>query len=513
MSILPLVPALSFAVCFALTPIVRRLASRVGLVDRPDRVRKLHGTTIPVAGGIAILLAVSAALVAALVIPGPLRDELVGHAGFLLGLLLAGLVISALGVVDDLVTLRGRYKLLGQVLAVGIVMAAGVVVRKIQLFGWDVELGLLSVPFTLFWLLGAINSLNLIDGMDGLLSSVGLIVAAALGAMALFGGQAVAACVAFALAGALLAFLRYNFPPASIFLGDCGSMLIGLLVGAVGIQGSLKAPATVALCAPVVILTVPLFDTAMAIVRRKLTGRSIYATDRAHLHHCLLRRGLSNRHVLLLVSFFCVVAAAGALVSLFCHSELLAVMVMAAVAGVFVTTRLFGHAEFVLVKERLRGALAPLLNGRSGSEPREIRVRLQGSVEWEELWGELTLCATDLQLAAVCLDVNAPAMHEGYYASWRHPGYRPEGRGSWHTEIPVRAEGLLLGRVQVSGHEHDESFWEKINAVAKVIGCFTTAIGCRPSTLGRQPRAGGRQPVAGNRWPRADSRQPIADSR
>ena len=105
-------------------------------------------------------------------------------------------------------------------LAASIVMGSGVLVRNVQVFGWDIELGLLAVPFTLFWLLGAINALNLIDGMDGLLSSVGLIVAAALGAMALLGGQAVAACVAFALAAALLAFLRYNFPPASIFLGD-----------------------------------------------------------------------------------------------------------------------------------------------------------------------------------------------------------------------------------------------------------------------------------------------------
>jgi hypothetical protein len=107
-------------------------------------------------------------------------------------------------------------------------------------------------------------------------------------------------------------------------------MLVGLLIGAVAIRAALKAPATVALCAPVAILTVPLFDTAMAIVRRKLTGRSIYATDRAHLHHCLLRRGLSNRRVLLLVSFFSVVAAGGALVSVCCRSELLAVLAMLA---------------------------------------------------------------------------------------------------------------------------------------------------------------------------------------
>jgi UDP-GlcNAc:undecaprenyl-phosphate GlcNAc-1-phosphate transferase len=493
--------ALSFGVAFALTPLVRLLARRVGLVDRPDGVRKLHSRSIPVAGGIGILLAVGAALGAALLVPGPLRDELAEQGAFVVGLLLAGVLICAVGVVDDFVTLRGRYKLLGQVLAVGIVMASGVVVRHLRLFGWDVELGLLAVPFTLFWLLGAINSLNLIDGMDGLLSSLGLIVAAALGALALVGGQDVAACVALALAGALLAFLRYNFPPASIFLGDSGSMLIGLLVGAVGIQGALKGPATVALCAPVAVLTIPLFDTAMAIVRRKLTGRSIYATDRGHLHHCLLRHGFSSRRVLLVVSSLSVVAAAGAFVSLSLENELLAVLVMVAVVGVFVLTRLFGHAEFLLVRERLRGVLGPFFPGRAGSAPREIRVRLQGTVDWEALWEELTGCAADLRLAAVCLDVNAPSLHEGYYASWRHPAYRPEGRGAWQTEIPVYAERLPIGRVQISGHENDEAFWDKIAAVAKVIGSFDARVA--GSREAEAPTAGRAPPVV--RAPRGPS--------
>src|SRR5581483_6199758 len=120
--------------------------------------------------------------------------------------------------------LRGRHKLVGQCIAVGIVIVGGVRVEHIHLFDWTLELGLLSVPFTGFILLGAINSLNLIDGMDGLLSSVGLIITLAMGALAAVGHHWIAACIALSLAGALLGFLRYNFPPASIFLGDAGSM-------------------------------------------------------------------------------------------------------------------------------------------------------------------------------------------------------------------------------------------------------------------------------------------------
>src|SRR5205807_3125260 len=238
------------------------------------------------------------------------------------------------GLVDDFIRLRGRHKLLGQVVSVLIVMSFGLVVHQISLFGWQVELGLLAYPFTMLWLLGAINSLNLIDGMDGLLSSVGLILTIAIAAIAILAGQSAQAAVAVAMAGALAAFLRYNFPPASIFLGDSGSMLIGLVVGTLAIQSSLKTTATVAMCAPLAILSVPFFDTLMAIVRRKLTGRSIYTTDRGHLHHCLLRRGLSSTRVLLLVSAFSLLTAVSALASLAFHNEFLCVFTVAAVASI-----------------------------------------------------------------------------------------------------------------------------------------------------------------------------------
>src|SRR5262249_14448388 len=200
--------------------------------------------------------------------------------------------------------------------AVTIVISSGLVVERVRLFHYHLEFGLLAIPFTIFWLLGAINALNLIDGMDGLLTSVGLIISAAIAVMAAYQGHWMAACMAVALAGALLGFLVYNFPPARMFLGDSGSMLIGLVIGVLALQSSLKGPATVALTAPAAILAIPIFDTAAAILRRKLTGRSIYTTDRGHLHHCLLGRGLSTRVVLLCISSFCLLTGLGALASL-----------------------------------------------------------------------------------------------------------------------------------------------------------------------------------------------------
>src|SRR5262245_10512270 len=353
--------AASLLLCLALTPVARALARRVRLVDRPDNRRKMHGRAVPVAGGLPILLSACLALAGALWFFAPLPPSPTGQNPNLLGLLLGSLFICAVGLADDFGYLRGRHKLVGQCFAVGIVIVAGVQVRQIHVFDWTLELGLLSVPFTGFILLGAINSLNLIDGMDGLLSSVGLIITLAMAALAAVGGHWVAACIALALAGALLGFLRYNFPPASIFLGDSGSMVIGLVVGVLAIESSLKGPATVALAAPTALLTIPILDTLAAIVRRKLTGRSIYSTDRAHLHHCLLRHGLSHRRALLLVACLCLLTVVGALASLACKNEVLAILSGLAVVGILVLTRMFGHAEFVLLQKRFAAIAVSVL--------------------------------------------------------------------------------------------------------------------------------------------------------
>src|SRR6266849_622065 len=351
--ILFVVFGLSLVFCLFLTPLFRLLALRWNLVDKPDDRRKMHRQPIPVAGGIPILVSGCLALGAMLLMPNFLREMMLEDAHWLIGVLLAVLVICAVGVLDDFGYLRGRHKLAGQVLAAGIVIASGLVVRNIRIFGWNIELGNLSVPFTAFFLVGAINSLNLLDGMDGLLSIVGLIICPAMAAMALMGGYWSAAALAVALAGGLAGFLFYNYPPASIFLGDSGSMLIGLVVGVLAIQSSLKGAATVALAAPLAALTIPLLDTTAAILRRKLTGRSIYTTDRGHLHHCLLNRGLSTRYVLLVVSLFALLPVLGGVTNLAFNNELLAVTASVTAVSILVVARLFGNAELVLVCKRL----------------------------------------------------------------------------------------------------------------------------------------------------------------
>ena len=349
----------SLMLCLILTPVAGALARRCKLLDHPDLRRKMHVRAVPVAGGLPILLSACATL-AGILWFFPIAES-DGPNPNMIGLLLGSLTICAVGLADDFGCLRGRHKLAGQCFAVGIVILGGVQVQHVHVFHWTLELGLLSIPFTGFILLGAINSLNLIDGMDGLLSSVGLIITLAMAALSAAGGHWLAACIALALAGALLGFLRYNLPPASIFLGDSGSMVIGLVVGVLAIESSLKAPATIALAAPTALLTIPVFDTFVAILRRTLTGRSIYTTDRGHLHHCLLRRGLNTYAVLLLIWGFCLITVAGVLASLAFKNELFAILSALTVVSILVVSRLFGHGELSLVSQRVRSVCLSFL--------------------------------------------------------------------------------------------------------------------------------------------------------
>ena len=282
---------LTGALCALLTPPLRKFAIKCGHVDNPDGARKVHAKPIPLAGGVAILISSIVSLLTLNAIGWSSINASDADRPFLVGLLAASIFICILGVIDDHVLLRGKYKLAGQLMAVAIIISSGVVIRDLNLFGFHLELGILAVPFTALWLVGAINSLNLIDGMDGMLSSVGLIICVTLAIMALLCGQVTTALLAITLAGALAGFLCYNFPPASVFLGDAGSMLIGLLIGVLAVRSSLKGPAAVALTIPVALLSIPFFDTFAAIARRKLTGKSLYVPDREHFHHCLQRRG------------------------------------------------------------------------------------------------------------------------------------------------------------------------------------------------------------------------------
>lgn len=441
----------AFLACLAIVPFAKRFAFRNGIVDSPDKKRKLHGRTIPLAGGIAVFTTLLITITFAIVFDLGMAERIVANAGQAIGLLLASVIILAIGVVDDKYGMRGRQKLAGQCIAVGVLIFCGFRFSTMSFMGYEMPMHFLSIGLVAIWLLGTINALNLIDGADGLASTIGAIVSGSIVFMALENHPSEAAMAA-ALTGALVGFLVYNFPPASVFLGDAGSMLIGLLVGALAIRCSVKEAATFTLIAPIAILTVPIFDSVAAIVRRRLTGRSIYQVDRGHLHHTLLERGIGPRRMLLWVAGLCLITGIGGVLSVILQQDWIAALSVVMVITFLVAGRIFGFAEFRLLSGRANKiARSFLMSPREQQKQvRETTVRLQGSRNWGQLWESITEFAETHELSDVKLDLSLPWLHEGFHATWDR-SVRVEAHEEWHSRLPLAVNGTVYGRLEVSG--------------------------------------------------------------
>lgn len=294
-----------------LIPFVTKAAYALGRVDEPD-ARKVHTVPIPRLGGIAIFLGFCIAVATIeLLTPGPLFPR----TGPFMGLLIGAGLIFLLGIADDLKPLPAKFKFLVQIGAAVVAVYLGVRIEVLSNpFGGMFILPIwMAYGLTVFWLVGITNTINLIDGLDGLAGGVSLIAAATTALIAIQTKQPALALLALALAGATIGFLRYNWNPAKIFMGDSGSLFLGFTLAAISVVGLLKVAATAALLVPVLILGVPIFDTAFAIVRRALQRRPIFSPDRGHLHHRLLGLGFSQRRAVLIIYAICLILGGTAL--------------------------------------------------------------------------------------------------------------------------------------------------------------------------------------------------------
>lgn len=343
---------IALAVVLLATPPVKKLAEWLGAIDKPQD-RKIHENPTPTLGGIAIFLGV---LVAVLVVklltaythwssaPDGIRQAL--SAREFLGILVASTMILIMGMVDDLRRLSPWTKLGGQVIATLTLIAFGVNIGTISFrAGNTIDLAgspILSILLTLLWIVFFTNVINLIDGLDGLAAGISAIAA---GAFFFYGTQVgldqsivQAMLIAAAVGGATLGFLRYNFNPAKIFMGDCGAQFLGFILGAISIQGILKRTAVVSLFTPLIILAIPVGDTLLAIVRRARAHQPFHQPDKNHIHHRLLQIGHSQRQAVLLIYFWTALFTVIALAREFVRSRTIIYVLLAVAFASFLVT-------------------------------------------------------------------------------------------------------------------------------------------------------------------------------
>ena len=351
---------LAFTVTLLLTPAARNLAWELGAVSRPDGDRRQHARPTAVWGGVAVFAGLSLGVATScFFLPGMI--DRVSAVPLMTALCISSGMLCLLGCYDDAFELRAGFKLLGQIVSISPMIAVGCSASHLSFGGWEINLGWFGVPCTVAWLILGINALNLIDGMDGLASVLGLAISGALAVIAFSLGLPEIMLVALALCGALAGFLVYNRPPAQIYLGDCGSMVIGLVLATLALRaGSMPGKASVTVL--VALLFVPLLDTSLAVIRRTLTGRGIMAADRGHVHHRLLERGLSIWTALAFLGSLCLLSGAVAWsVAAWEQHEMIAWAFMGGVTVVCINRRLLGHEEWALTKGLWARTAAPVL--------------------------------------------------------------------------------------------------------------------------------------------------------
>jgi len=290
--------ALAALLAAGLTPGVRALGRRWGLVDVPGE-RKIHTTSVPRIGGVGVTLAAVLSLAVVTALGWASVNDVVGWMPALLGVV----IVFGVGLRDDLKPVRPVVKLVFQVLAALVAVSMGVRIDHVTMLGTTHPLGWLGAPVTIVWIVGLTNAFNLMDGLDGLATGLAIIAAATCAAVAIARGDTQGSLLLVALLGALCGFLPYNFNPATIFLGDSGSLVVGHVLAVTAINGWQKGATALAVAVPLLIFALPISETVISVVRRTRGGglRQVFAADQDHMHYRLIGLGLSHRNAVLLL--------------------------------------------------------------------------------------------------------------------------------------------------------------------------------------------------------------------
>lgn len=476
-----------------LTPLVRRLAHRFGALDHARSSRKIHGKPIPRLGGLGIVIAFYVPLTGLLLAHSEVGRMFVAERQHVIGLFVGGLSIAALGLYDDLRGANAWKKFVVQFAVAGLLFALGFRFDVLaNPFGDPIPLGWANLPVTLVWIVGVINAMNLIDGLDGLAGGVALVAVVTTFLVSLQRGHPLMMLFSAALAGSIIGFLFYNFNPASIFMGDTGSMFLGFILATSAMQTNQKASTAVAILIPCIALGLPITDTLLAIARRAIRGRPLFQADKEHIHHKLMDRGLTHRQAVLVLYGMCVLLGASAFVLTFASSgqSALLLLVLALVAFFFLRSlgyirfdRMSASAEDRRRNRAVRGALQPI--GR----------RLKQLASADEMWPLVIEAAAILGASSVSLRTELPTVVDGPMAAFDHTS--PEAELSveaFRAELVVPGGNRSAERVLRLGWTDGRTGLDRDTEIAAEIFCehlgeaLDSVRGTAPARVG-EPRA------------------------
>jgi UDP-GlcNAc:undecaprenyl-phosphate GlcNAc-1-phosphate transferase len=436
----------SLFVAVLLTPLVRWLAIRVGAVSTP-RARDIHQRAVPRLGGVAIAAAFFAPLLALSLIDTSVAATLRAQPRLALGLLVGGIGLGALGVADDTVGVRARTKFAVQLCVAFFAYAMGFRIEAVSIPFLGVwEMGVFALPITALWIVGVVNAVNLIDGLDGLAAGVIFFAALTNFVIAVIGNQIFVAVVMASIMGAMVGFLFYNFNPAHIFMGDSGSYFLGYLLATASLTGAMQKTSTaVSMLVPMVALGVPIFDTFFSMLRRTLERRSVFSPDRGHVHHRLIDMGITHRRAVMLlygVSILLMVSAIAIALGRSWESGVALLVASVVLTGLI---RFVGYFEYVRLRRSVLTRDYDARTRRLRNLVPPFTADLARATTEGELWSRLVSFAAGAECAVMNLEARAGGLRR-----WPAADADADADGLIISRFPLQPSGYVEFRFRSS---------------------------------------------------------------
>ena len=421
-----------------ITPVIIWLTRHLKAADHPG-ARTVHKKPVPRIGGVAIFVSMVGLIVPVLFLHNTIGQSFRSIQFKVIALLSAAAFMFVVGVIDDIKDLRARVKLLAQLAAAITVCAVGIRIKSVAVADWlTLDFGWFSWPLTLLWIVGITNAINLSDGLDGLAAGISAIVCGVIAIFAIHSGQVVMAVLMLALLGSLTGFLFFNFSPAKIFMGDCGSMFLGFTIASSSVMCSTKSSALVGLALPVLVLGIPIFDTLFSMLRRFLERRSMFAPDRSHFHHRLLDLGLKQRHAVIVIYVVTLLAAGLGMFMMVTRNINSLVIFLCVLLLLLLVFRVVGSV-------RLRETIAGLKQKYAVTSQMKEEVRTFESLQllfrrvktFDDWWQALCLAADKMDFMSIKLPLTgSDKTHR--VLTWQRDGNEADPPETVKMKIPIR---------------------------------------------------------------------------
>jgi len=458
-----------------ITPIVIWVARRLSIVDFPG-ARRMHEKPTSHIGGVAILLSMICITIPVLFLSNIIGDAFRDILPMLIVLLSAAGFIFFVGLIDDIRTkgIRARTKFLAQMIAAIVVCAVGIRIESVTVADWlTLDFGWFSWPLTLLWIVGITNAVNLSDGLDGLAAGISAVACGVIAVFAVYSGNVVMAVLMLALLGSLTGFLFFNFNPAKIFMGDCGSMFLGFTIASSSVLCSTKSPVLVGLALPVLALGIPIFDTFFSMLRRFLERRSMFAPDRRHFHHRLVDLGLKQRHVVITMYAVTLLVAGLGMFMMVTRNINSLIVFLCILLLLLLVFRVVGA---VRLRETIAGVRKKYaITHRTQEEIRcfeDVQLYFRRAITFDQWWQAVSVAGEKMGFLSLSLPV---VNRSGIVRTltWQHDGQSPcSDDGLLKASIPVRDRrtGPSLDlRIEICGSGSLESAGRRVALFTRLI--------------------------------------------